>query len=67
MKFVVSAKPIFISVGSATARAPFLIDTLGPHTSCFFLLPHCGLPDGLYYLCLTDSLIRRDQRHAFDN
>jgi hypothetical protein len=26
-----------------------------------------GLPDGLYYLCLTDSLIRRDQRHAFDN
>ena len=45
----------------------FSYDTLGPHTSCFFLLPHCGLPDGLYYLCLTDSLIRRDQRHAFDN
>jgi hypothetical protein len=27
---------------------------------------HCGLPDGLHYLCSTDSLIRRDQRHAFD-
>ena len=26
-----------------------------------------GLTDGPYYLCLTDSLIRRDQLYAFDN
>jgi hypothetical protein len=38
-----------------------------PNPTPAFLIPHCGLPDGLYYLRLTDSLICRDQRHAFDD
>jgi hypothetical protein len=41
-------------------RGAFSHDSLSPHPICFFLLSHCGLPDGLYYLCFTDSLIRRD-------
>jgi hypothetical protein len=51
----------------ARVKAPFLVVLSVRAPICFFLLAHCGLPDGLYYLCLTDSLIRRDQPYAFDD